>query len=57
MVFGGTAHYGAHIVKKLVEKGETVKVLSRNAFHAKEKPAKMFYKIFIKRPEITEQFP
>ncbi len=37
IVFGGTGHYGLPIVKKLVEKGESVKVLSRNAHHAKSK--------------------
>ena len=36
IVFGGTGFYGRIIVKKLVEKNERVKVLSRNAIKAQE---------------------
>ncbi len=36
VVFGGTGHYGRHIVQKLLKKNETVRVLSRNSQRAKE---------------------
>jgi uncharacterized protein YbjT (DUF2867 family) len=42
LVLGGTGHYGRHIVKSLVELGESVKVVTRNPEKAKnllgEKP-------------------
>ena len=42
LVLGGTGHYGRHIVKSLVELGESVKVVTRNPAKAKtllgEKP-------------------
>jgi uncharacterized protein YbjT (DUF2867 family) len=31
LVFGGTGHYGRNIVRRLLDKGEQVRVLSRNA--------------------------
>lgn len=36
MVFGGTGHYGRHIVKSLLQKGERVRVLSRNVENARK---------------------
>jgi uncharacterized protein YbjT (DUF2867 family) len=36
LVLGGTGHYGRHIVRSLLEKGQPVRVLSRNASHARE---------------------
>lgn len=35
LVLGGTGHYGRHIVKSLQEKGQQVRVLSRNAANAR----------------------
>ncbi len=35
LVLGGTGHYGRHIVKSLLEKGQSVKVLSRNSDNAR----------------------
>lgn len=35
VIFGGTGHYGRHIVKKLVQKGKQVRVLSRNIQNAR----------------------
>ena len=35
VVFGGTGHYGQKVVKKLLDKGQPVRVLSRNARKAK----------------------
>ncbi len=35
LVLGGTGHYGRHIVRSLVAKGEPVRVLSRNAANAR----------------------
>jgi uncharacterized protein YbjT (DUF2867 family) len=34
MVFGGTGHYGQHIVMSLLQKGERVRVLTRNVENA-----------------------
>ena len=36
LVLGGTGHYGRHIVGSLLEKGEPVRVLTRNAANARE---------------------
>jgi uncharacterized protein YbjT (DUF2867 family) len=36
LVLGGTGHYGKHIVRSLLEKGEPVRVLSRNAVKARK---------------------
>jgi len=36
LVLGGTGHYGRHIVKRLLEKGQSVKVLSRNPNNARQ---------------------
>lgn len=46
LVLGGTGHYGKHIVQSLLEKGELVRVLSRNANKARE--------ILGSNPEIIE---
>ncbi|MFX0063277.1 MAG: SDR family oxidoreductase [Candidatus Hermodarchaeota archaeon] len=46
LVLGGTGHYGRHIVQSLLEKGEFVRVLSRNADKAR--------KILGNNPEIIE---
>ena len=35
LVLGGTGHYGQHIVGSLLEKGQAVRVLSRNAANAR----------------------
>ena len=35
-IFGGTGHYGSSIVQSLVDKGEPVRVLSRNAEKARQ---------------------
>lgn len=35
LVLGGTGHYGRHIVKSLQEKGQQVRVLTRNAANAR----------------------
>ena len=35
LVLGGTGHYGRNIVRSLLEKGQTVRVLSRNATNAR----------------------
>ena len=35
LVLGGTGHYGRHIVRSLLDKGQTVRVLSRNAANAR----------------------
>jgi uncharacterized protein YbjT (DUF2867 family) len=37
LVFGGTGHYGQHITKSLLKKGQTVRVLSRNVSNARQK--------------------
>jgi uncharacterized protein YbjT (DUF2867 family) len=36
LVLGGTGHYGRHIVRSLLEKGEPVRVVSRNAHRARQ---------------------
>ncbi|MFC1983170.1 SDR family oxidoreductase [Chloroflexota bacterium] len=36
LILGGTGHYGRNIVRNLLDKGETVKVLSRNAATAQK---------------------
>lgn len=36
LVLGGTGHYGRHIVRSLLAKGEPVRVLSRNGTNARE---------------------
>ncbi|AKI97673.1 SDR family oxidoreductase [Kosmotoga pacifica] len=36
LVLGGTGHYGRYIVRSLLEKGEPVRVLSRNAANARK---------------------
>ncbi len=36
LVLGGTGHYGRHIVRSLLEKGQPVRVLTRNAANARE---------------------
>lgn len=46
LVLGGTGHYGQHIVQSLLEKGEPVRVLSRDATKAR--------KILDNEPEIIE---
>lgn len=46
LVLGGTGHYGRHIVQSLVRKAAPVRVLSRNAGHAR--------KILGEVPEIVE---
>ena len=35
LILGGTGHYGSHIVKSLLEKGQSVRVLSRNTENAR----------------------
>jgi uncharacterized protein YbjT (DUF2867 family) len=35
LVLGGTGHYGRHIVRSLLERGQAVRVLSRNATNAR----------------------
>ncbi len=46
LVLGGTGHYGRHIVQSLLERGEPVRVLSRNATNA--------HKILGEGPKIIE---
>ena len=46
LVLGGTGHYGNHIVRSILAKGELVKVLSRNCQRARE--------ILGNKPEIIE---
>ncbi|UCH63157.1 MAG: NAD(P)H-binding protein [Fidelibacterota bacterium] len=46
LVLGGTGHYGRHIVRSLVGKGDPVRVLSRNATIARQ--------VVGDRPEIIE---
>jgi len=46
LVLGGTGYYGRYIVRSLIEKGENVRVLSRNLENAK--------KILGEKPEIIE---
>ncbi|MFX0092723.1 MAG: SDR family oxidoreductase [Candidatus Hodarchaeota archaeon] len=46
LVLGGTGHYGQHIVQSLLQKGEPVRVLSRNVMNAR--------KILGDEPELIE---
>ncbi len=36
LVLGGTGHYGRHIIRSLLQKGQSVRVLSRNAANARQ---------------------
>ena len=36
VIYGGTGHYGRKIVEKLIQKGKSVKVVSRNITNARK---------------------
>ena len=36
IVYGGTGFYGQKVVEKLIQKGQSVKVVTRNSENAKE---------------------
>ena len=36
IIYGGTGHYGRKVVEKLIQKGKSVKVVSRNETNARK---------------------